>query len=186
MQEGPQGPSFVLGLVSSEHSYIVCVIMRSRPSNLEQARVRTPLLLLGALLLNVLTISGLTLYALRGQRAQLLESLRESKRHALTLLASRIEQSLLQTIQAPFLAAGELPFTDISPQRLHRVRLSFPAVEQFIFFNDHRDLIQSIPAPANRRQRRLNRWIVQRVQEERTGETFLDPHVCGNALSKAP
>lgn len=144
--------------------------MRFRPSNLEHARLRTPILLLGALLLNVLTISGLTLYALRGQRAQLLETLRESKRHALTLLASRLEQSLLQTIQAPFLAVGETSFTDFSPGRLHRVRLSFPAVEKIIFFNDHKDLIQSFPAPANQRQRRLNRWIVQRVQEERTDE----------------
>ncbi|MGH8610847.1 MAG: sensor histidine kinase, partial [Gammaproteobacteria bacterium] len=111
------------------------------------------------------------LYALRGQRAQLMETLRESKRHALTLLASRLEQSLLQTTQAPFLAVGELPFTDISSEEhLHRVCVSFPAVEQIIFFNDQKDLIQSFPVPANRRQRRLNRWIVQRVQEERTDE----------------
>ena len=122
--------------------------MRSYASNLEHARLRTPILLLGVLLLNVLTISGLTLYALRGQRAQLLETLRESKRHALTLLASRLEQSLLQTTQAPFLAVGELPFTDISSEeRLHRVRLSFPAVEQIIFFNDQKDSIQSFPRP---------------------------------------
>ncbi|MGH8615466.1 MAG: sensor histidine kinase, partial [Gammaproteobacteria bacterium] len=67
---------------------------------------------------------------------------------------------------------GELPFTDISSEEhLHRVRLSFPAVEQIIFFNDHKDVIQSFPAPANQRQRRLNRWIVQRVQEERTDES---------------
>ncbi|MDQ3848005.1 MAG: hypothetical protein M3261_03520, partial [Thermoproteota archaeon] len=67
-------------------------------SKYTHSSLRLPILLLGALLLTMLSISGLTLYALQGQRAQLSKTLRESQEQALAFLANRLEQSLLNAI----------------------------------------------------------------------------------------
>jgi hypothetical protein len=40
---------------------------------------------------------------LKGQRAELSETLRESQEQALDLLVNRVEQSLLDAVQTPFL-----------------------------------------------------------------------------------
>jgi len=77
--------------------------VRQRLTKHARARLRIPLLLLGALLLTLLSIAGLTLYALKGQRAELSETLRESQEQALDLLVNRVEQSLLDAVQTPFL-----------------------------------------------------------------------------------
>ena len=114
----------------------------------------------------MLSISGLTLYALKGQRAQLSKTLRESQEQALAFLANRLEQSLLNAIQAPFLVLKNIPQQGISEERLRFLRLTFPVVEQVLFLDRQMKLTQNFPLPLNEHQRRFNQWIVQRVQEE--------------------
>lgn len=140
--------------------------MAQRLSKYARSSLRLPILLLGALLLTMLSISGLTLYALKGQRAQLSKTLRESQEQALAFLANRLEQSLLNAIQAPFLVLKNIPQQGVTEERLHFLRLTFPAVEQVLFLDRQMELTQSFPMPLSEHQHRFNQWIVQRVQEE--------------------
>jgi signal transduction histidine kinase len=140
--------------------------MIQRLSEHAQTRLRIPILLLGALLLTMLTISGLTLYALKGQRAELEKTLSESQEQALAFLANRLEQSLLNAVQNPFLILKNIPQEEIAEARLHLLRSTFPAVEQVLFLDQQMALIQSFPPPLNEHQGRFNQWIVQRLQEE--------------------
>ena len=140
--------------------------MIQRLSEHPQTRLRIPILLLGALLLTMLTISGLTLYALKGQRAELEKTLGESQEQALAFLANRLEQSLLNAVQNPFLILKNIPQEEIAEARLHLLRSTFPAVEQILSLDQQMALIQSFPPPLNEHQGRFNQWIVQRLQEE--------------------
>ena len=58
-------------------------------------RLRLPLLLLAGLLFNALAISSLTLYALRGQRAEIDRTREAARDRSLALLSSQVEQALL-------------------------------------------------------------------------------------------
>ena len=144
--------------------------VRQRLSKHARARLRIPLLLLGALLLTLLSISGLTLYALKGQRAELSETLRASQEHALDLLVNRLEQSLLDAVQTPFLLITNILQEGVSEARLRMLLLTFPAVERVLFLDRQMNLTQSFPLPLDEHQSRFNQWIVERVQEEQVGK----------------
>src|SRR5919198_941239 len=149
--------------------------MIQRPSEHVQTRLRIPILLLGALLLTMLTISGLTLYALKGHRAELEKTLGESQEQALAFLANRLEQSLLNAVQNPFLILKNIPQEEIAEARLHLLRSTFPAVEEVLFLDRQMALIQSFPPPLNEHQGRFNQWIVQRLQEEEVNKEESQP-----------
>ncbi|MGH8613632.1 MAG: sensor histidine kinase [Gammaproteobacteria bacterium] len=140
-------------------------------------RLRLPIQLLGALLFTTLSISALTLYALNGQRAVVSETLRKSQEQSLALLANHLEQSLLQAIQAPFLVLKNLPWENISKERLYLLRQTFPAVERVLFLDRQMALTYSFPLPLDEHQRHFNQWIVQRVQEEAVDTEHQPLHV---------
>ena len=138
---------------------------RGLPGNARR-RLRLPLLLLGAMVLNALAISSLTLYALRGERAALEASRNEAAERALALLGSQVEQAVMSSVQPPFLLLKNLSKEDLLPARSRSLRQNFPAVEQVLILDRNLQLRQSSPAIHGKHLSVTTEWLVQRVQEE--------------------
>ena len=130
-------------------------------------RLRLPLLLLGALLFNVLAISSLTMHALRGQRAELEDTLQASREGSLALLANQVEQSLQNMVQRPFLLLKNLRQEDITPPLIKSLRVSFPNVEEVMILDQDLKLARAFPGLRSHRQQITTTWIVERVRQER-------------------
>jgi signal transduction histidine kinase len=129
-------------------------------------RPRLSVLLLCALLVTSLAMAGLTLYALRGERAELARTRQDSQQHLLALLGSRLEQVLIEAVQSPFLALRNIPVDRIDATRVAQLRRNFPAVQQLLVLDERRNLKRSLPAPVDAHERRVEQWLTDRVQEE--------------------
>lgn len=129
-------------------------------------RLRLPLLLLAVLLFNALAISSLTLYALRGQRAEIDRTREAARDRSLALLSSQVEQALLAAVQTPFLLLKNIRQEDVGAARLQLLRSSFPGVEQVLFLDENLHLKQSFPLPITPHQRLATAWILDRMQTE--------------------
>ena len=129
-------------------------------------RPRLSVLLLCALLLTSLTMAGLTLYALRGERAELARTQQDSQQHLLALLATRLEQVLLEAVQSPFLTLRNIPVDQIDNKRVEQLHQDFPAVEQVLVLDEDMDLKSSLPVYDDRHDQRMQEWLTERVREE--------------------
>ncbi len=121
-------------------------------------------MLVGALLLGIFAVSLFTLKLLAGQRTLLDEAVRESQAQAMTLLADSVEQALLGAVRTPFLVLKNIPLG--AQDMVHRVDwvwASFPEVVQVLFLGSGMDLRESFPPAADVRERKVNRWLVQRL-----------------------
>jgi len=122
--------------------------------------------MLFALLVTVLTITGLTFVAIKGQRAELEESRFASQEDALQLLANKIEENLFEEIQAPFRPLHSIQKTEYDDETFNSLMEIFPVVNQILFFNGQLQLVSSHPLPANEHEVQFNHWILERLQEE--------------------
>jgi len=129
--------------------------------------IRLPGAMLFALLITVLTITGLTFVAIKGQRAELGESRYASQEGALQLLANRIEQNLFEEIQTPFRPLHSIQKTDYyDDETFSSLMEIFTDVNQILFFDAQMQLVSSHPLPNNEHEVHFNHWISERLQEE--------------------
>ena len=138
--------------------------------------IRLPGALLSALLITVLTISGLTFVAIQGQQAELEESQKNSQEEALKLLANKIEQGLLDEIQLPFRPLRNIHSADIDDETFDSLLEAFTDVNQILFVDAEMKLVSSHPVPADEHDMHFNRWISERLQDEDMLNT-LKPYV---------
>jgi len=124
---------------------------------------RTPVVLLGALLLTILGISSLTFQLVRGQRSMLESAIRDSEQGALELLANRVEHSLLSAMQEPFLLLINLPHsTTADVKRIEAVKTAFPVVEEILFLDARMKRVFSYPPATTRHRNQFDSWLAQR------------------------
>ncbi len=128
--------------------------------------IRTPVVLLGVLLLTIIGISSVTFQLVRGQRSMLESAIRDSQQGALALLANQVENALLGAMQAPFLALINLPQTPADQKRIEAVKAAFPEVEEMLFLNASMNLVFSYPPAATRHQSQFDAWLAQRLDLE--------------------
>ncbi len=126
-------------------------------------RTRTSIVLLTALLLMVVVISGLTIKLLNGQRALLDDTIRESQAQTMALLGNRVEQTLLAAMRPPFLALKNIPPAQVNAARFAQLRQASPEVEQLLFLSAAMSLKNSFPAPRNANERHVALWLAQRA-----------------------
>ncbi|OGA43165.1 MAG: hypothetical protein A3G24_20690 [Betaproteobacteria bacterium RIFCSPLOWO2_12_FULL_62_13] len=139
------------------------------------AQFRLHLSFLGLLLLAALTIAGVTVYALRGQQAQMAMAIRESQQQALGLLAGRVEESLLNTMRAPI---QELRSIGPGAAKVEHVRMlqdTSPSVEQVLFLDRRMTVAWRFPFRLGREDNRITNWVIQRVPREQGRGT--PPHL---------
>jgi signal transduction histidine kinase len=129
-------------------------------------RTRTSIVLLTALLLMIVAISGLTIKLLNGQRALLDDTIRESQAQTMALLGNRVEQTLLAAMRPPFLALKNIPPAQVDADRFAQLREASPEVEQVIFLSAGMRVKNSFPVPQSTRERHLNEWLAQRTALE--------------------
>jgi len=123
-------------------------------------------ILLVTLLITVITVATLTFFAIKGQKAELKEALINSKGKELTLLASKVEQNLLRTIDLPFrLLLHSAQVSDFNDEIISIFLEQFTGVTQVLFLDERMNLIHSFPAPANEHEIHLNDWITERAEE---------------------
>ena len=137
-------------------------------------RTRTSIVLLTALLLMIVAISGLTIKLLNGQRTLLEDTIRESQAQTMALLGNRVEQALFAALRPPFLALKNLPSSKVDMERFTRLKGAFPEVEQVLFLKADMSLENSFPPAKNKSERSFNEFLAQRtvleginVKEER-------------------
>ena len=129
-------------------------------------RTRTSIVLLTALLLMIVAISGLTIKLLNGQRTLLEDTIRESQAQTMALLGNRVEQTLLAALRPPFLALKNIPPAEVNADRFAQLREASPEVEQVIFLGAGMRVKNSFPMPQSTRERHLNEWLAQRTALE--------------------
>jgi signal transduction histidine kinase len=129
-------------------------------------RPRTSIALLIALLLAILTVSGLTITLLQGQRSRLEEAVRNSQAQTMALLSNRVEQAVFAALRPPFLALKNVPPAEVDAERFAQIRDDFPEVEQVLFLSDAMRLKSSFPPPSDKTRRRLDFFLVQRTVQE--------------------
>lgn len=127
-------------------------------------RPRTPVVLLGALLVTSIAISGLAVQLVRDQRSMLESAIRDSHQGALELLANQVEHALLGAMQDPFLLLINLPHaTDADLKRIEAVKSAFPEVEEMLLLDARMKPLFAYP-PANTHHRaQFDAWLVQRL-----------------------
>ncbi|MEI6413298.1 MAG: HAMP domain-containing sensor histidine kinase [Pseudomonadota bacterium] len=129
-------------------------------------RSRTPLLLLLAMLLAVLAISGFTFRLLEGERRGLEALVRMRLDAAGAFLVHRLEQALLNAIQIPFLNLKNIPLSSVERDRVRGLRSSFPEVERVLYMSADLQLADSFPKPQSPEDQETNAWLAQRVEME--------------------
>ena len=129
-------------------------------------RTRTSIVLLTAMLLAIVAISGLTIKLLNGQRTLLEDTIRESQAQTMALLANRVEQTLLAALRPPFLALKNIPSAEVDADRFALLRDASPEVEQVLFLSAGMRMKNSFPIPQSNRERRLTEWLAQRTALE--------------------
>jgi signal transduction histidine kinase len=127
---------------------------------------RTSIVLLIALLLAIVTVSGLTITLLQGQRSRLEEAVRNSQAQTMALLSNRVEQAVFAALRPPFLALKNIPPAEVDAGRFAQIRDEFPEVEQVLFLSNAMRLKSSFPPPADKTHRRLDAFLAQRTVQE--------------------
>ena len=126
---------------------------------------RFPGVLLCALLITVLTITGLTFIAIKGQKIEIKEARTNSQEQALKLLANRIEQNLLETVQKPFRLLHNIQGNEVADETFQKFLATFTDVSQILVLDANMQLVYSYPPPENEHDINLNNWISERSQE---------------------
>jgi signal transduction histidine kinase len=124
---------------------------------------RLHLSFLGLLLLAALTIAGVTVYALKGQQAQMAMAIRESQQQALELLAGRVEESLLNAMQAPFQTLRNIAPKAAKVEHVRMLQDTSPSVEQILFLDRKMTVAWRFPLHLGREDDRITNWVMQRV-----------------------
>ena len=155
----------------------------TKPRRAERGmRTRTSIVLLAALFIAIVAVSGLTIKLLKGERTLLEETIRDSQAQTMALLSNRVEQALFAALRPPFLALKNLPASEVDMARFARVREALPEVEQILFLKADMSLEHSLPPATSKSERRFNEFLAQRtvlegidVKEERyTLHTFVE------------
>nr|MBS0022220.1 HAMP domain-containing histidine kinase [Gammaproteobacteria bacterium] len=144
---------------------------------LPSASKRLPLLLVGALLLAIIAVSGFTIALLQGQRAVLEEAVRKSEIEPVILLANRIEQTVLGDVRAAFRVLKNVPISDAYLSgRLRWMHQQFPEVERVLFLNENLQPLENQP-PFERGKGALTiyPWLLQQLRMEHSRSSF-SPH----------
>ena len=128
--------------------------------------LRLPGVLLCALLITVVTISGLTFTAIKGQRGELREAQILSQEQSLKLLSNRIEQNLLETVQKPFRLLHNIQTNEVEDETFHKFFATLTNVSQILILDANMQLAYSYPPPENEHDVNLNNWISERSQEK--------------------
>jgi signal transduction histidine kinase len=147
-----------------------------------RARLRTPIVLLGAMLLAIVAVAGLTVRLLQGERAVLDAAVKRSQDQSGTLLAHQVEQALTSATSAPFLAYRQAAAGLPAGKRPEWLKATFPQVALVLVLDQNLRVSASFPKPHGLGQRRLNAWLAQRVRLEGSEprddgmppQTFLD------------
>ena len=126
---------------------------------------RLPGALLVALLITILTISGLTFLAIKGQRYELEAAREDSIQQALKLLANRIELSLDDSIQTPFRLLARFHLSDLDDTHFRQVLDQNTDVNQILVLDYRLELVSTYPQSGDQHDISSNRWIVERLQE---------------------
>ena len=128
--------------------------------------LRLPGVLLFALLITVITISGLTFTAIKGQRGEIKEAQIISQEQSLKLLSNRIEQNLLETVQKPFRLLHNIQTNEVEDENFHKIFATLTDVSQILILDANMQLAYSYPPPENEHDINLNNWISERSQEK--------------------
>jgi len=99
------------------------------------ASQRTPVLLLWLLLVNTIAVAGLSVVALRGHMAEIEENRRIASQHALAAVAARVEAALYQSVEAPFQLLRNVPQSELTRERLARLRTLDSRVRTLLVLN---------------------------------------------------
>ena len=129
-------------------------------------RTRTSIVLLTALLIAIVAVSGLTIKLLKGQHTLLVETMRESEAQTMALLGNSVEQALFNTLRPPFLVLKNIPPSEVDMDLFTHLREAFPEVEQVLFLSSDMILKNSLPPAGSDRERRLNEFLAQRTVQE--------------------
>ncbi|MBI3045020.1 MAG: HAMP domain-containing histidine kinase [Betaproteobacteria bacterium] len=132
---------------------------------------RLHLSFLGLLLLAALTIAGVTVYALKGQQAQMTMAIRESQQQALELLAGRVEESILNAMRAPFQTLRSIGPRAANAEHLRMLQETSPSVEQILFLDRNMTVAWRIPFHLGREDDRITNWVIQRVPRRQARAT---------------
>jgi len=135
------------------------------------AQFRLHLSFLALLLLAALTIAGVTVYALKGQQAQMAMAIRESQQRALELLAGRVEESLLNAVRAPFQAFRNIDRGAARVELVQMLQETSPSVEQILFLDGKTTVAWRFPLHLGREDNRITNWVIQRVSREQARGT---------------
>lgn len=129
-------------------------------------RTRTSIVLLSALLLMIVVVSGLTFKLLNGQQTLLEDTIRESQAQTMALLGNRVEQTILAALRLPFLTFKNIPPAEVGEDRFTLLHEASPEVEQILLLSAGLKVKNSFPTPKTNRDRRLNEWLAQRTALE--------------------
>jgi signal transduction histidine kinase len=129
-------------------------------------RTRTSIVLLSALLMAIVAVSGLTIKLLKGQHTLLEETIRESQAQTMALLSNRVEQAIFSALRPPFLELKNIPPSEVDNERFDQLKQSFPEVEQVLFLSPGMRFKSSFPPPQNNRDRHVIDFLVQRTLQE--------------------
>jgi signal transduction histidine kinase len=139
------------------------MVFRARQTQL-LTRIRAPIVLLGAMLLAIVLVSGLTLQLLSARRTQLDEALRESRARALDLLASRAEHALLGGLRPPFQVLSGFAAAGVEGERLGLIGGSFPEVQQIWLLDGAMRVRSGWSRARGERRQGLDPWLVRRLR----------------------
>jgi signal transduction histidine kinase len=136
-------------------------------------RPRTPVVLLGALLVTSIAISGLAFQLVRDQRSMLESAIRDSQQGALELLANRVEHALLGAMQDPLLPLINLPqVTAADLKRIEAVKTAFPEVEEMLLLDARMKPVLAYPPATTRHRAQFDAWLIQRLVLEKTSRGY--------------
>lgn len=110
-------------------------------------RSRTSVLLLTVLLLTSVAIATLTIKLLDNQCLVLEDAIREARALAMSLLANRVEQTLLASVRTPFFAVKNVPPAEVGDALISHLREQFPEVERVLFLDAKMRVRRGFPPP---------------------------------------
>ena len=127
------------------------------------------MVLLGALLITSIAISGLAFQLVRDQRAMLESAISDSQQGALELLANRVEHALLGAMQDPLLPLINLPqVTAADLKRIEAVKTAFPEVEEMLLLDARMKPVLTYPPATTHHRTQFDAWLIQRLVLEKS------------------
>ena len=135
------------------------------PKVTKRYNIRLAGILLITLFLTIITVTVLTIFSIKGHQAELKEAALNTTEKELTLLANRIEQNLLRTIESSLRLLRSLEFSRIDPDTISTFLGSYTNINQVFFLDENMNLMYSYPKPANEYESHLNDWIIERIQQ---------------------